>query len=55
MTWYLLLIWVYQSTSSVEIIDRYNSMYDCFYAFELYEEQVQDNMQLVCVEEKQDG
>ena len=55
MTWYLLLIWVYQGTPSVEIIDRYKSMYDCFYGFELYEDQVQDNMQLVCVKEGQDG
>ena len=52
MTWYLLLIWVYQGTPSMEIIDRYESMYDCFYGFELYEEQTQDDMQLVCVKEK---
>lgn len=54
MTWYLLLIWVYQGTPSVEIIDRYKSMYDCFYGFELYEGQIQDDMQLVCVKENDD-
>ena len=50
MTWYLLLIWVYQGTPSVEIIEEYKSIYDCFYGFELYEEQIQEQMQLVCVE-----
>jgi|DEB0MinimDraft_3_1074331.scaffolds.fasta_scaffold146437_2 23S rRNA U2552 (ribose-2'-O)-methylase RlmE/FtsJ len=52
MTWFLVLVWVYQGTPSVEIIDKYKSMYDCFYAFELYEDQVQEEMQLVCVKEK---
>ena len=55
MTWYLLLIWVYQGTPSVEIVEEYQHMYDCFYGFELYEEQIQDGMQLICVKEKQDG
>lgn len=55
MSWFLLILWVHKGTPSVEIIEEYQSMYDCFYGFELYEEQVQDDMQLVCVKEKQDG
>ena len=51
MTWFLVLVWVYQATPSVEMLNKYESMYDCFYAFELYEDQIQDNMQLVCVKE----
>ena len=54
MTWFLVLVWVYQGTPSVEMLDKYESMYDCFYAFELYEDQIQDNMQLVCVKENND-
>ena len=54
MTWFLVLVWVYQGTPSVEMLNKYESMYDCFYAFELYEDQIQDNMQLVCVKEKND-
>ena len=54
MTWFLVLVWVYQGTPSVEMLNKYESMYDCFYAFELYEDQIQDNMQLVCVKENND-
>lgn len=54
MTWFLVLVWVYQGTPSVEMLNKYESMYDCFYAFELYEDQVQDEMQLVCVKENND-
>ena len=55
MSWFLLVLWVNQGTPSVEMLGQYKSMYDCFYAFELYEDQVQDNMQLVCVKGEQDG
>ena len=54
MTWFLVLVWVYQGTPSVEMLNKYESMYDCFYAFELYEDQVQDDMQLICVKENND-
>jgi len=50
MTWLLVVVWAYQGVPSVEIIEEYESMYDCFYGFELYEEQVKEQMQLVCVE-----
>jgi hypothetical protein len=50
MNWLLVVIWVYQGIPSVEIIEEYESMYDCFYGFELYEEQIKEQMQLVCVE-----
>jgi hypothetical protein len=50
MTWLLVVVWAYQGVPSVEIIEKYESMYDCFYGFELYEEQIKEQMQLVCVE-----
>ncbi len=48
MNWLLVVVWAYQGIPSVEIIEEYESMYDC--CFELYEEQVKEKMQLVCVE-----
>ncbi len=36
----------------MEIIDKYKSMYDCFYGFEKYEDKlIQEEMQLVCIRE----
>ena len=38
MNWLLVVVWAYQGIPSVEIIEEYESMYDCFYGFELYED-----------------
>ena len=56
MTWFLLLVWIERGEPKVHKIEEYESMYDCFYGFEFYEDKLPpDGNQLICVKEKENG
>lgn len=52
MKWVLVLVWMDNGIPSVENVQSYHSMYDCFYGFEKYEDTVPDKgFQLICIED----
>ena len=53
MKWLLVLVFIYESKPYVNTIGEYSSMYDCFDAFEEFENQVPQETQLVCIKDKQ--
>lgn len=52
MKWLLVLIFLDEGKPYVNTIGEYSSIYDCFYAFEEFEDQVPQDTQLVCIEDK---
>ena len=53
MKWLLVLVFIYEGKPYVNTIGEYSSMYDCFDAFEEFEDQVPQETQLVCIKDKQ--
>jgi len=52
MKWVLVIVWVVGGSPNVVSVEQYESMYDCFYGFEQYEDKlIQEEMQLVCIRE----
>jgi hypothetical protein len=53
MKWLLVLVFLHEGRPYVNTLGMYSSMYDCFYAFEEFENQVPQETQLVCIKDKQ--
>ena len=53
MKWLLVLVFLHEGKPYVNTIGEYSSMYDCFDAFEEFENQVPQETQLVCIKDKQ--
>lgn len=53
MKWILVIVYMYQGEAYVEKIEEYSSMYDCFYGFDEYSNQIpKKGTQLVCIEDE---
>ena len=54
MSWMLVLVYIISGQPYVKAIDKYKSMYDCFYAFEEWEDRVPETgTQLLCIKEEE--
>ena len=53
MKWLLVLVFLHEGKPYVNTIGEYTSMYDCFDAFEEFENQAPQETQLVCIKDKQ--
>jgi len=49
--WSLVIVWIVSGTPYVEIISRHETMYECFFAFEYYDDKIRNTIgnQLVCI------